>query len=146
MNYEFTSNDKECFSLHDCRADGAELTGDQLILYFTKGIFYNEYGDYWPNTGRAAVEFVIEHVDEITFYLFKEKRKKKIVQEYTARQLVDKISSQKWQLEFLYRYDGYEQTMHSVMVCFDKRPYSYEGQLFIRFKSETFKWNSPVPD
>lgn len=78
MNYEFTSNDKECFSLHDCRADGAELTGDQLILYFTKGIFYNEYGDYWPNTGRAAVEFVIEHVDEITFYLFKEKGKRKL--------------------------------------------------------------------
>ncbi len=141
MNYEFSSTAKENFSLHDCRATVADLKGNVLTFYFPEGIFYNEYEDCWPNTGPAAVKYVVEYLDEVTFYLFEERLCQKTVKEYTIQQLIEKINSQQWQLEFLYRYDGYREVMYTVDVWFNKKPWSYQGQLFIRNTSETFFWN-----
>ncbi len=144
MNYKFESNNKECFSLHDCIVSKAKLEDNKLTLYFPKGIYYSEYGNYWPNTAEAAVEYTIEYLDEAYVYVFKETEKKRIVKEYTLEQLVKKINNKKWQLEFLYRYDGHKEIMHTVFIWFDKKPYSYEGQIFIGANSETFRWNPPV--
>ncbi len=142
MTYKYKSTDQKCFSLHDCRATRAELKENVLILYFPEGIFYRHYDDFWPNTGSGAVKYVIEHLDEVTFYLFEKRLNQRVVREYTIRQLVDKINSKQWQLEFLYRYDGYKEVMYTVEVWFNKKTYSYEGQLFIKNTKETFMWNS----
>ncbi len=146
MNYQFKSTNKDLFSLHDCEATSAKLEDDKLTFYFPKGIFYCEYGDYWPNTAKAALEFEVEYLDEITFYLFKEKSKKRIVKEYTIEEVIEKINKKKWQIEFLYRYDGYNEVMYTVMVWFNKKPYSYEGQIFIRNKSETYYYDGRIND
>jgi hypothetical protein len=143
MNYEFTSNNKDCFSLHDCRAVHVEIKDSCLTLYFPEGIFYSEYEDCWPNTGSAAVEYVFDDPEDIRFYLFKGKKKKKTVKEYSLKKLADKINSKKWQLEFLYRYDGYQEVVYTVSVWFNKKPWSYAGQIFIRNEGETFSWNFP---
>ena len=144
MNYKFESNNKEHFSLHDCLVTKAKLEDNKLTLYFPEGIFYSEYGDHWPNTSKAAVEYVVDYLDEVYVYVFKKVGKKKVVKEYNVEQLVKKINSNKWKLEFLYRYDGYKEIMHTVFVWLDKKPYSYEGQLFIGTNSEKFRWNPPL--
>ncbi len=145
MKFKYKSTDKKCFSLHDCKATEADLKDNVLTFYFPEGIFYHEYADFWPNTGSGAVEYFIEYLDEVTFYLFEKSLNQKVVKEYNVSQLVDKINSKKWQLEFLYRYDGYKEVMFTVMVWFNRKPYSYEGQLFIRNVKETFMWN-PLED
>ena len=57
MQYEFSSTDKEKFSLHDCRSTYVERINERLIFRIPDGFFNSDYSDDWPNTGNAEVEF-----------------------------------------------------------------------------------------
>lgn len=144
MTYENKSNDKNNFSLHDCRAESAKWEDNELTFYFPSGIFFREYGEDWSNTGSAAVKFEVDFLREADFFLFAKSGEQVMREEYSIDMLAEKINSKEWELEFAYRYDGYEEILYTCRVWFDKEPYCYEAQLFIGAKNEvTFMWNKP---
>ncbi|MDD5935782.1 MAG: hypothetical protein PUC65_09510 [Clostridiales bacterium] len=144
MEYDLISTDKEKFSLHDCRTTSAKYEDGQLTLYFPNGIFFEDYSDDWPNTGNAAVEFLVDPMRGVSFYLFEECEGNVIRREYTMEQLIEKINNKEWELEFAYRYDGYQEILYMCWIWCNHEPYSYECQFFIGTKEEVvFRWNPP---
>lgn len=144
MQYENTSTDKERFSLHDCRSTSAELMSERLVFRFPDGIYCGDYSDDWPNTGKAEVEFVIDSMRGVCVYLFAESAGQTIRKEDMLEQLIDKINKHEWELEFGYRYDGYEEILYKCWVWENHEPWSFECELWIGTKENTvFRWDSP---
>ena len=83
MQYEFSSTDKEKFSLHDCRSTSVELINERLIFKIPDGFFNSDYSDDWPNTGRAEVEFKIDPMRGVCLYIFADSDGQTIRREYT---------------------------------------------------------------
>ncbi|MBP0970045.1 MAG: hypothetical protein J5744_07865 [Oscillospiraceae bacterium] len=104
MEFEKESRDREKFSLHDCRADRIEQKDRKLTFFFPGGIANSDLGNDWPNTGRAAVQFVLLEEDGICFYLFRDEDGKTVREQYSVKQLMQKLNSKEWELEFAYRY------------------------------------------
>ena len=145
MQYEHSSTNKSDFSLHDCRATSVELINDRLIFRFPDGIFFFEYSDDWPNTGKAEVEFRVDSMRGVTFYLFVESDGQTIRKECTLEQLIDKINTNEWELEFAYRYDGYEEVLYKCWIWRNHEPWTYECELWVGTKENTvFRWDSPT--
>ena len=144
MKYEYTSTDKDSFSLHDCRAVKAELIQNKLIFFFPDGIFFADYSDDWPNTGKAEVEFTIDRLRGVTVYLFKESEGQTIRHEYTLNAFIEKINKGEWELEFAYRYDGYQEILYRCWIWENHTPWTYECEIWIGTKENTvFRWDSP---
>ena len=70
MQYEFSSSDKDKFSLHDCRATSVELINDRLIFKLPDGFYCEDYSEDWPNSGKAEVEFTIDPMRGVCLNLF----------------------------------------------------------------------------
>lgn len=143
MNYDYSSTEKEKFSLHDCRATYVEMTGKQLVFCFPDGFFFEDYTDDWPNTGKSAVEYNIN--GGVTFYLFDDKEGCEIREKYTIEQVAGKINSGEWELEFGYEYEGYQEVFHTGWIWQNHEPWSRECQMFIGTKDDVvYRWNSPT--
>ena len=144
MGYERSSTDKERFSLHDCRATSAERIGERLIFRFPDGIFCADYSKDWPNTGKAEVEFVIDPQRGVCLDLFEDSEGKTVRRQYTLEQLTEKINRGEWELEFLYRYDGYEEVLYLGYIWTTDASGTYECELWIGTKENTvFRWDEP---
>ena len=80
----------------------------------------------------------------VCLYIFADSDGQTIRREYTLEQLVEKINDSEWELEFAYRYDGYEEVLYKCWIWENHEPWTYEGELWIGTKEETvFRWNSP---
>jgi len=144
MQYRYSSTDKDRFSLHDCLATAAELNGEHLIFTFPDGIFYDEYSNDWPNTGKAEVEFIIDRMRGVTVYEFIDEKGQTFRKEYSLEQLLEKINSAKWELEFAYRYDGYEEILYKCWIWEKSGQGTFECELWIGTKEDViFRWDSP---
>lgn len=144
MQYEFSSSDKDRFSLHDCLSTSVELIDERLIFKMPDGFFNIGYSDDWPNTGRAEVEFAIDPMRGVHLYLFVDADGETIRKDYTLDQLAEKINNSEWELEFAYRYDGYEEILYTCWIWEKHEPWTYEGELWIGTKTDAiFRWNSP---
>ena len=142
MKYSYQNNDRTRFSLHDCRAKHIEREGNLLTFFFPDGIYYEEYGDDWPNTGKAAVSFTVDDLRGVTFYLFAETDGQTVRRQIELEQLIEKVNQGIWELEFAYRYDGYQEIMYSCWLWQQEIPYMREAQLFIGFTEEpVFLWD-----
>lgn len=147
MGCRFQSRYHEAFSLHDCRSDHIEYADNRLTVFFPCGIFFEEYGDDWPNTGPASVEYLTDPMGEVRFYLFTETDGQTIRREYTLEQLIQKVNAGEWELEFAYRYEGYQEVLHICWVWQDREPWSCEAQLFIGTKeAEIFRYDPPAQE
>ena len=147
MRYGYSSIDKDRFSLHDCRAASTELKDEQLIFFFPDGFFFDDYSEDWPNTGKAEVEFTIDPMRGITVYQFIESNGQTIRKELTPEHLIDKINEGEWELEFAYRYAGYEEILYTCWIWQKHEPWSCECELWIGTKEKTiFRWNLPSPE
>ena len=100
MQYEFSSTEKDKFSLHDCRSTSVELINQRLICKLPDGFFNVDYSDEWPNTGLAEVEFVIDPMRGAYLNIFVDSDGQTIRKDYTLDQLVEKINNSEWELEF----------------------------------------------
>ena len=142
MEYEFTSTDKEKFSLHDCFAKSVELTGDRLVFRLPEGFYCMDYSKDWPNTGKAEVEFIIDKMRGASFNLFVEEDGKTVRNEFTIEQLVEKINNNEWELEFAYRYDGYQEILYKCWVWEVAGRRTYESELWIGTQEDViFRWD-----
>ena len=142
MNYAFQSSDSGKFSLHDCIANQVIREGDRLTFRFPDGIYWDEYGSDWPNTGPAETEFIIDPMRGVSFFLFEKRGDITVRREYTPEEWVDRINRGEWELEFAYRYDGYEEILYVCWIWENGEPWSYEAQLWIGTKEPpVFRWN-----
>ena len=147
MPFRYRSTEKERFSLHDCRADHIEYTDGKLVFFFPSGIYCEDYGDDWPNTGAASLEYAVDEMRGITFYVFGKEEDATVREEYTPDQLMEKVNSGEWELEFAYRYDGFQEVMHTCWVWRDEAPWMLEAQLFIGTKEpDIFSYDPPKGD
>ena len=146
--YARTSTDRSAFSLHDCRAKSAALSlrDGTLTFRFPDGIFSPEYGSDWPNTGPAAVTFALALPAEgaIRFDLFEKEGDRTFRKTVPAEVLVEEIDRGAWELEFLYRYDGYKRVFYRCCLWQDAEPRSREAHLFLETEEITFRWDEPA--
>ena len=142
--FAFSSDEKEAFSLHDCRAKSASFEDGRLTFFFPDGIFWTGYGRDWPNTGPAAAAFDVSSPDDVRFYLFTERDGETVRERVPAEELIGGIIAGAWELEFLYRYDGYRDLLYLCEVWQSCEPYSRQAQLFIGTDRAVFFWNPPA--
>ena len=50
------------------------------------------------------MQFVLLEEDGICFYLFRDEDGKTVREQYSVKQLMQKLNSKEWELEFAYRY------------------------------------------
>ena len=145
LTYALSDTDKDKFSLHDCRAKKVVLDGNLLTFVFPDGIFFEEYGDDWPNTGPAELAYATE--GGVSVYLFEDMDGYEIRTAYTIEQLADKVNSGEWELEFAYQYDGFHEVFHTGWIWQEHEPWSRECQLFIGIKQDAvYRWNPPAAE
>ena len=144
MLFSYKGTDRERFSLHDCRAVSAELVEDRLTFTFPGGIFCADYGKDWPNTGAAAVEFALDpqrgsHVD-----LFRESGEETVRECLALEALTGKLNAGEWELEFLFRYDGYGEILYICYIWGLREPGCFEAHLSLGVKdAPVFRWDPP---
>ncbi|MCR4952273.1 MAG: hypothetical protein K6A40_13220 [Solobacterium sp.] len=144
MTFQYTDNDRDRFSLHDCRAQHIQLENDILTFTFPDGIWCEQYGQDWPNTGKAAVSFHVDQMRGTVLFVFHDENKKTIRTDYTLDELIRKVNAGEWELEFGYRYDGYQEILYRGWIWENHEPWTYECQLFIGTKEEAeYLWNDP---
>ena len=139
-DYRFRSTERERFSLHDCRAKRAERTGERLTFFFPDGIWCRDRGEDWPNTGPAAVTFSLDRLGETTVYLFEQTAAGDLRRELPLAELLERINTGAWELEFGYRYDRYREVLVTGWVWQDREPWSRECQLFLPTREPTEYW------
>lgn len=145
MDYLYQKRDRLPFSLHDCLAKRIDREGSLLTFRFPDGIYHEEYGDDWPNTGKAAVSFTVDAFRGVTFHLFTDNNGLTVRQQIEADQLIEKVNAGIWELEFAYRYDGFQEIMYSCWLWQDEVPYCREAQLFIGIAEEPVFFWDPKP-
>lgn len=129
-------------SLHDCRATKVSFKNGNLSFLFTDGIFLVKDKKVLK-TGSARVKFYLENRDEddITIQVFKKKLNKIIREEWTLKKLIKGINKGKYELEFLYRYQGYNSMIFECWLWFDKKPYHMECTLKMYIDKLEYYWS-----
>ena len=60
---------------------------------------------------------------------------------------IEKVNSKEWELEFAYRYEGYQEVLHMCWIWQNGEPWTMEAQLFIGTKEpEIFCYDPPEGD
>ena len=139
--FKYSAENSEQISLHDCCPASAQYINHRLIFNFPDGIFFEEYGEDWPNTGNAEVEFEIK--SGVFLYSFESEGELTIRKRWSVEQLIEKINRQEWLLEFAYRYDGFEEILFTCWISPNNSLACHEGQLFIGTTHEIYRWNPP---
>lgn len=145
MQFEYSSTDQDKFSLHDCRPSSAELIDERLTFRFPDGIFCEGYSNDWPNAGKAEVEFTIDTMRNVTIYLFVDSDGQTVREECTLTKLLQKINENEWELEFAYRYNGYQNILYQCWIWEVPGPRCHECELWIGTKEDVvFRWDPPA--
>ena len=87
------------------------------------------YSKDWPNTGKAEVEFRIAPMRDVYLNLFIDSDGQTLRKDFTLEQLVEKMNDHEWELEFAYRYDGYEEVLYK---CFFASLYIGVKEIYYR--------------
>ncbi|MBQ6654141.1 MAG: DUF4298 domain-containing protein [Erysipelotrichaceae bacterium] len=143
--YEFLSEfDEDHFTLHDCRVTSISYEDKCLTFEMPQGIYHDEYGKCWPNTGRAAVQWIITGEDEACLQVFVRESGKTIRYEYDLEDMMEKINSGVWELELGYRYRGLGALIYMGYIWLKEESRHYEVQLMIASReNEILMWNKP---
>ena len=146
--YKHCDVDNEYISLHDCHAIEILCKKGILTFVFQEGIFITEGHPKntvgkTVRTDKAEVKFCLEAGDEkdITIYVFEEKFKNTVRQEWELSKLIESVNNKKYRLEFLYQYKGYNSMIIECCLWSDKKPYCRECVLKLSVKSVKYYWN-----
>ena len=147
--YKYNETDDTYISLHDCIAEKITVKNNVLSFYFPKGFWVtNEYDKNKSNdvvcTDVSQVDYNIidEEYDSICVYAFKKGITGKIVRkQWPVEDLIKKVNSGKYRIEFLYNYKGYKDILYKCWLWFDKYPYHIEIQIELPINNITYRWN-----
>lgn len=146
----YDKNENDDISLHDCRATAVSLKNKKLAFTFPDGFFVcdqNKQNPYGKTlcTDQSEIEFQILEED-VTVYIFSRKMGKTIREEWEIRDYIEKINDHTYELEFLYKYKGYQSMIFECMIWFNKKPYCKECVLMMRTEDITYRWNQLCED
>ena len=146
--YKHCDVDSEYISLHDSHATNIKYEKGVLSFVFQDGIWVikghpSNMTDKTVRTDVAEVKFHLESGDEgdITFYVFEEKFKKTVRDEWELSELVESVNSGSYTLEFLYQYEGYHSMIIECWLWSDKKPYHRECELKLSLTEVEYCWN-----
>ena len=151
--YKHYDTDDESISLHDCRATKILYENGVLTFVFPDGIWITQ--DHPGNTtgrvlrtDRAEVQFHLElgNESDITLYVFREKWKKTVREEWPLTKLMEGVNSGKYTLEFLYQYKGYHARIIECCLWSEQKPYHRECEIKLSLKGMTYGWNRLCED
>lgn len=146
--YKHYDCDDEHISLHDCHATKVMHDNGILTFVFSDGIWVapshpSNKNDKMLRTDVAEVKFQLEFGDEdnIALYVFEENRKKTYREKWELTKLIEYINSEKYNLEFLYQYKGYNSMIIECWLWSDKKPYHRECELKLSIEGVKYCWN-----
>lgn len=146
--YSHCDVDSEYISLHDCHATNIKYENGVLSFVFQDGIWVikghpSNMTDKTVRTDVAEVKFCLESGDEydITLYVFEEKFKKTVRDEWELSKLMECVNSGSYTLEFLYQYEGYHSMIIECWLWSDNRPYHRECELKLSLTEVKYCWN-----
>lgn len=153
MNFSHCNHDEKHLSLHDCIAERAYLEDGKLGFELNDGFWISpdhpESGlPEWVRTDFSKVEFTLEYgEDDVTVYVFRKNRFRKTIRtEWTVRDLVNKINSGTYRLEFLYQYVAYHAFVLECELRSDRKPYFQECVIKISASDVGYYWNELCKD
>lgn len=151
--YKHCDIDDEYLSLHDCHATKVINENGVLTFVFNDGIWVaqghpSNIADKTLRTDVAEVEYYLESGEEcdITLYVFEEKSKKTVREEWELAKLIECVNSEKYTLEFLYQYKGYNSVIIECWLWSDKKPYHRECEIKLSLKDVKYCWNDLCED
>ncbi len=150
MGFSHIDHNENHLSLHDCIAERAYFENGNLGFEFNDGFWISpDHPDSnlskIVKTDLSKVEYALEDGNEydVTIYVFRETFFKKIVRtEWTIQNLINKINSGKYKLEFLYQYIDYNSRIVECKLICDKKPYRQECIMKISSSSVSYYWNN----
>lgn len=147
--WKYCENDNRYVSLHDCHATQVLYEKGVLTFVFDEGIWISEeyphnMFDKIVRTDRAEVKCYLETEDEsdVTIYIFKQKMSKTVREEWKLSKLVECVNNEKYTLEFLYQYKGYNSMIIECCLWSYKKPYDRECQLKLSITEVQYCWNN----
>ena len=146
--YKHCDVSNEYISLHDCHATSILYENGVITFIFPDGIrvtnehLNNELGKT-VLTDMAEVKLYLDSgsEDDITVYIFEEKLKKTIREEWKLSKLMKFINEKNCTLEFLYQYKGYNSMIIECCLWSNKKPYHRECELRLSIKEVKYCWN-----
>ena len=146
--YKHCDVSNEYISLHDCHATSILYENGVITFIFPDGIWVisehpNNELDKTVRTDMAEVKLYLDSgsEDDITAYIFEEKLKKTIREEWKLSKLMESINEKNCTLEFLYQYKGYNSMIIECCLWSNKKPYHRECELRLSFKEVKYCWN-----
>ena len=145
--------DGEYVSAHDCHVTKVLFENGVLSFVFDDGIWVSNRHpgnatDKTIHTDVAELKFYLESGDEcdITMYVFEEKSKMTVREEWEPSKLIESINSGKCTLEFLYDYKGYHSMIVECWLWSDKKPYHRECEIKLSITQVKYCWNDFCED
>lgn len=146
--YKHCCINDEYISLHDCHATNILYKNGAITFVFPDGIWVtkenpgNELGKT-VRTDMAEVKFSLDSgsEDDINVYVFEEKFKRTVREEWKLSKLMEYINNRNCTLEFLYRYKGYNSMIIECWLWSNKKPYHRECELKLLIKDVKYCWN-----
>lgn len=140
-------------SLHDCHATNISYENGIITFIFSNGIWVtnehpsNELGKT-VRTDMAEVKFNLDfgNEDDITVYVFEEKFRKTLRQEWQLSKLIECVNNENYTIEFLYQYKGYHSMIIECWLWSNKKPYHQECEIKVALKDVKYYWNELCED
>ena len=151
--YKYCDINDEYISLHDCHATKIIYENGILTFVFNDGIWVTQghpsnSSDKTLRTDVAEVKFYLKYGNEcdITMYVFEEEVKKTVREEWKISKLIESVNNEKYTLEFLYQYKGYNSVLIECWLWSDKEPYHRECELKLSLTDVKYYWNGLCED
>ena len=154
MGYLHNENNEEHLTLHDCRADRAELKDGVLSFWFPEGFWVtsrhpeNSTGKT-VRTDAARVDYVLRDArgDDVSVDVFTcLKSPYALRRSYDLRKFMEIVNRPGWVLEFLYQYPDYWNRIIECVLWMPKRPWRKECQLKVDVSEVIYRWNNLRPE
>lgn len=154
MDYLHNDRDEQHVSLHDCRANRAELKDGVLSFWFEDGFWVTGSHPGNPTgktvrTGPARVDYVLRDADgeDVSVEVFTRLRWPHALRTvWELPKLLDAVGKEGWELEFLYQYPGGWDRIVECWLWFPKKPWHRECRLKLDAQQVLYRWNDLCPE
>ncbi len=141
--YQYNVVNSENLSLHDCRANRMSWEDGILSFFIPDGIWIVEKGEaIKTNSSRVDFEVMDKNVDDVDIYLFRKTRSGKVIREqWKVDNFINAVNEGTFEVEFLYKYLGYQYILYKCCVWFKKAPYCYECEIEMHSTKMVCRYN-----
>lgn len=147
--YKHCDLDDRYISLHDCVAEKMKINDGILSFVFPDGFWITSGhsqndSDAIVLTDSSQVDFQIidEVIYGVTVYIFKKKRKGKMVrEEWELVDFVNAVNAGDFRVEFISQYKSYQSYLFKCWIWFDKKPYYSECEIILCSEKARYRWN-----